>query len=120
MSARHDEVELGRDFRNAPLAQLRQWDCVFRFLETDGVEPTNNTAEQGVRSSVIWRRTTQGTRTDAGSLFVSRVLTTVGTCKRQGRRVFDFMRDTLLAHRRGTPPPSLLPSAVPPRGLQAC
>ena len=92
---------------------------MFRFLEAPGVEPTNNTAEQGLRSAVIWRRTAQGTRTDASSLFVSRVLTPVGTCKRQGRRVLDFMRDTLLAHRRGTPPPSLLPPAVPGRALRA-
>jgi transposase len=97
---------------------LRQWDAVFRFLDTEGVEPTNNTAEQGLRSAVIWRRTTQGTRTDAGSLFVSRVLTAVGTCRRQGRRVLDFMRDALLAHRRGTPPPSLLPPMLPEPGLQ--
>ena len=107
-----------RKWRSLGADLLRQWDCVFRFLETPGVEPTNNTAEQGLRSAVIWRRTTHGTRTDAGSLFVSRVLTTVGTCKRQGRRVLDFMRDTLLAHRRGGPLPSLLPRAGPEPGLQ--
>jgi transposase len=54
---------LGRDL-------LRQWDAVFRFLDVEGVEPTNNAAERGLRAGVIWRRTTQGTRTDAGTTFV--------------------------------------------------
>ena len=108
-----------RKWRSLGKDLLRQWDAVFRFLETEGVEPTNNAAEQGLRSAVIWRRTTQGTRTDAGSLFVSRVLTAVGTCRRQGRRVLDFMRDALLAHRRGTPPPSLLPQVPHAPALQA-
>ena len=54
-----------RKWRSLGADLLRQWDCVFRFLETPGVEPTNKTAEQGPRSAVIGRRTTQGTRTDA-------------------------------------------------------
>lgn len=107
-----------RKWRSLGADLLRQWDSVFRFLDTEGVEPTNNTAEQGLRGAVIWRRTTQGTRTDAGSLFASRVLTAVGTCRRQGRRVLDFMGDALLAHRRGTPPPSLLPPMPAEPGLQ--
>jgi transposase len=97
-----------RKWRSLGKDLLRQWEEVFRFLDTDGVEPTNNSAEQELRSGVMWRRTTQGTRTDAGSRFVARVLTAVGTCARQGRRVLDFMRDALLAHRAGLAPPSLL------------
>lgn len=112
------EQEADRKWRSLGTDLLRQWDAVFRFLDTEGVEPTNNAAEQGLRSGVIWRRTTQGTRTEAGSLFVSRVLTTVGTCRRQGRRVLDFMRTALLEHRRGAPPPSLLPHPQPEPELQ--
>ena len=94
---------LGRDL-------LRQWDTVFLFLDVEGVEPTNNAAEQGLRSGVIWRRTTQGTRTDAGSAFVQRIMTAQANCKRQGRSVLRFLADTLLAHRQGGATPSLLPS----------
>ena len=56
---------LGRDL-------LRQWEAVFLFLDVEGVEPTTNTAEQGLRSGVIWRRTTQGTRSEAKTTFVQR------------------------------------------------
>jgi transposase len=107
-----------RKWRSLGKDLLRQWDQVFRFLDTDGVEPTNNAAEQELRSGVMWRRMTQGTRTDAGSRFVARVLTAVGTCVRQGRRVLDYMRDALLAHRAGLPPPSLLPPLLTGRPLQ--
>jgi transposase len=93
---------LGRDL-------LRQWDAVFLFLDIEGVEPTNNVAERGLRSGVIWRRTTQGTRTESGSTFVQRIMTAHANCKRQGRSVLRFLAETLLAHREGLTPPSLLP-----------
>jgi transposase len=89
---------------------LRQWDAVFLFLDVEGVEPTNNAAEQGLRSGVIWRRTTQGTRTDAGSTFVQRIMTAHANCKRQARSVLRFLSDTLMAHRQGITTPSLMPS----------
>lgn len=94
---------LGRDL-------LRQWHAVFIFLDVDGVEPTNNTAERGLRSGVIWRRTTQGTRSEAGTTFVQRIMTAHANCKRQGRSVLKFLASTLLAHRVGVAPPSLLPT----------
>ena len=93
---------LGRDL-------LRQWDAVFLFLDVEGIEPTNNAAEQGLRPGVIWRRTTQGTRTAAGSTFVQRIMTAHANCKRQSRSVLRFLADTLLAHRGGLMPPSLMP-----------
>ena len=94
---------LGRDL-------VRQWDAVFRFLDVEGVEPTNNAAEQGLRSGVIWRRTTQGTRSEAGTAFVQRIMTAHANCKRQGRSVLRFLADTLMAHRQKIIPPSLMPA----------
>lgn len=94
---------LGRDLR-------RQWSAVFRFLDEEGIEPTNNSAERGLRSGVIWRRTTQGTRTDAGSIFVARIMTAAANCKRHRRGFVEFLAATLLAHRAGEQTPSLLPA----------
>lgn len=96
---------LGRDL-------LRQWSALFLFLDVEGVEPTNNTAEQGLRSGVMWRRVSQGTRSEAGTTFVQRIMTAQANCKRQGRSVLQFLAATLMAHRSGLTPPSLLPSAV--------
>lgn len=93
---------LGRDL-------LRQWSSVFRFLDEDGIEPTNNHAERGLRAGVIWRRCTQGTRTDEGSAFVARIMTAAANCKRQNRSFVQFLVDTLLAHRVGRPTPTLMP-----------
>jgi transposase len=93
---------LGRDL-------LRQWDAVFTFLDEEGVEPTNNTAERALRSAVMGRRGSQGTRSEAGTTFVARVLTAVANCRRAGRGVLDFIAESLRAHRAGVPGPSLVP-----------
>ena len=76
------------------------------------MEPTNNTAAQGLRSGVMWRRITQGTRSEAGTTFVQRIMTAQANCKRQGRSVLQFLAATLMAHRAGLTPPSLLPAAL--------
>ena len=47
--------------------------------------------------------------------FVERIFTAVTTLKLQGRGVLDFLTDTLRTHRRGLPPPSLLPFAQAPQ-----
>lgn len=93
---------LGRDL-------VRQWDAVFRFLDAEGVEPTNNAAERSLRGSVLWRRASQGTRTKAGSEFVERMLTVIANCRRQGRSALTFTAVALRAFWAGERPPSLLP-----------
>jgi transposase len=92
---------LGRDL-------LRQWPAVFRFIDAPGFEPTNNAAERGLRTAVLWRRCSQGTRTERGSAFVGRILSVVATCKQQGRDVLGYLAEALLAHRSGLPHPGLL------------
>ena len=84
-------------------------ESVFRFVLEEGVEPTNNAAEQAVRAGVMWRRGSQGTRSAEGSAFVERLLSVGATCRQQGREVWTYLYDTLRAWRSGTPPPSLLP-----------
>ena len=80
------------------------------FVTIDGVEPTNNAAEQGVRFGVIWRKMCYGTQSKAGSDFVARILTAHATLRQQGRKMHAFLRAACQAHRAGTTPPSLLPS----------
>ncbi len=76
----------------------------------DGVEPTNNAAEQALRPAVLWRKGSFGTHSEAGSRFVERILTVSATCRRQGRDLLAFLIEALTAAQRGTPPPSLLPT----------
>jgi transposase len=83
---------------------------LWRFVSVPGLEPTNNSAERALRHPVLWRRSSHGTQSDAGSRFVEHMLTVVETCRQQQRPVFDFLRDALMAYRTGQPAPSLLPT----------
>ena len=70
----------------------------FRFLTDPNIEPTNNGTEREIRHTVIDRRITQGTRGDAGMRWCERIWTTIATCKKQERNVFDFIHKSLLSH----------------------
>jgi transposase len=70
----------------------------FRFLTEPGVEPTNNGTERQIRPVVIDRRITQGTRGDAGMRCCERIWTTLATCKKQERNVFDFIHESIIAN----------------------
>lgn len=83
--------------------------AMWLFVTSEGVEPTNNAAERAIRPAVIWRRTSFGSQTQAGSLFVQRMLTVVTTLTSQHRNVLAFLTQAVTSARTGTKPPSLLP-----------
>ena len=85
--------------------------ALWTFVQTPGVEPTNNAAERALRPAVIWRRTSFGAQSAQGSLFVSRLLTVITSLKAQHRNVLDFLIQTFAATRLNQPTPSLLPQA---------
>jgi len=80
----------------------------FRFLDTPGVEPTNNATERAIRQPVLDRRVTQGTRSVRGLRWCERAWTAAATCTQQGRSTFRFFRDALSAYLANSPTPSLL------------
>jgi transposase len=73
------------------------------------VEPTNNDAERALRHRVIYRKTSGGTESEAGSRFVERMLTVVATCRQQEVNVLDYLTRCYQAHQNGQAAPSLLP-----------
>ncbi|MEH1982700.1 MAG: IS66 family transposase [Nostoc sp.] len=83
--------------------------ALWLFVHLEGVEPTNNAAERAIRPAVIWRRTSFGSQSQAGSTFVQRMLTVVTTLKSQRRNVLEFMTSAVSAARQSQPTPSLLP-----------
>ena len=87
---------------------LKHEHALFTFTEVEGVEPTNNDAERAVRPGVLWRRTSQATRSERGRRFVERIMTVVSTLRSQGRSVFGFLRQLLDPSQ---PTPSLLPAS---------
>jgi transposase len=82
--------------------------AVWRFVVTEGVEPTNNHAERLLRRGVLWRKNSYGSHSEAGCRFVERLLTVVQTRRLQGRSVLRYLCEALVAHRSGLPSPSLL------------
>lgn len=89
------------------LSSHRDW--LWTFLETEGVEPTNNAAERSLRHAVIWRKLSFGTQSDSGSRFVETLLSVIETCRQQGRNVLSYVTDAVTAHFTRKPAPSLLP-----------
>ena len=89
---------------------LKRRDALWTFVYVDGVEPTNNGAEQVVRHGVIMRKISYGTHSAAGSRFVERMLTVHATLRRQQRNILDFMRSACNAALAHQPAPSLLPT----------
>jgi hypothetical protein len=83
--------------------------ALWRFLETDGIEPTNNLAERLIRTIAIWRKTSFGTQSKAGSLYMERIMTVVATCKLQGKNILAYLTSAVKSYRENSTFPSLLP-----------
>jgi len=83
--------------------------ALWTFIDKEGIEPTNNEAEREIRNGVIWRKTSFGSQSEAGSLFVEQMLTVSATLKRQDRNVLDYLTAACTARLHNCPAPSLLP-----------
>lgn len=86
---------------------LKVWPALWTFVTTPGVQPTNNPAERALRSPVIHRKLSHGTRSHNGERFAERALSAAGTCRQQGRSLFEFLTELITAHQRGDPLPGL-------------
>jgi transposase len=107
LAARFKTVE----YREEGSDLIQTYDCsndYFRFMFTEGVEPTNNHNEQQLRHSVIDRRITHGTRGEAGQRYHERMWTAIATCKKQNRNFFTFLYESVTAQLQNQPGPSLL------------
>jgi transposase len=90
---------------------LKRWAALFRFVrQPDLYQPTNNTAEQTMRVVVRIRRQTQGTRSEWGRRWCSRILSVIATCRKQKRCAWEFVRQAVYAQNFGAEFPSLLPA----------
>jgi transposase len=101
-------VSSDRDVRKAAKSLLKHWQGLFTFLEYQGVEPTNNSAESALRPAVQWRKICFGNQSDDGELLTARLLTAERSCILQGRNAFQFLVESVVAHRNGLPGPALI------------
>ena len=72
-----------REVRNLAAALFEHIERLFVFVESEGVEPTNNSAERALRTGVQWRKTSFGNRSATGELATARLLTVAETCDLQ-------------------------------------
>ena len=86
---------------------LKRWPALWTFAHTDGVEPTNNHAERGLRGAVIYRKLSLGSQSEQGERTIERLLSASITCRLQKRSLFAYLTDVLSANSRGDPIPAL-------------
>ncbi len=98
-----------REVRNLAAALFEHNERLFTFLELEGVEPTNNSAERALRTGVQWRKISFGNRSANGELATARLLTIAETCDLQRLNILGYLSTTIACHRRRQQANSLLP-----------
>jgi hypothetical protein len=99
-----------REVRNLATALFVYNERLFTFLEKEGVEPTNNSAERALRTGVQWRKICFGNRSVAGELATARLLTVAETCDLQKLNTLAYLAAAIACHRRRQPVTSMLPT----------
>ncbi len=102
------------DVRNLAYAFFVHNQHFFTFVQEEGVEPTNNSAERALRTAVQWRKIMFGTRSDQGERAVERLLTIVRTCQLQHLNALAYLTAAIAAHRRHQAVASLLKRSQTP------
>ena len=102
-----------KDARNLGTAMFKHSERFFTFIDHEGVEPTNNSAERALRCAVQWRKTSFGNRSARGEVATARLLTVARTCRMQNRNSLKYLANAIRAHRKTLPCPSLMPDQLP-------
>ncbi len=86
-----NEASVVAKTRNFAENLLLCWPGIFTFLHNEGVKPTNNSAEQGARPPVMWRKICQGNKTDEGARVTERLLPVMQSCRMQGKDPIELL-----------------------------
>jgi transposase len=87
---------------------LNRLATLWTFLEQEGVEPTNNLAERGLRPCVIARKLSNGSQSEWGIKFSERIMTVVCTIKQRAGNVFEYLTQVFYARLEKGPAPPVL------------
>jgi len=98
-----------REVHNLATALFEHNERLFIFLEHEGVEPTNNSAERALRTGVQWRKISFGNRSAKGELATARLLTVAETCDLQSLNILAYLSAAIARHRCRQQAISLLP-----------
>src|SRR6266511_1603128 len=74
---------------------LKRWPALWTFTHTDGVEPTNNHAERGLRGAVIYRKLSLGNQSEQGERTIERLLSTSVTCRLRKQSLYAYLTQAI-------------------------
>jgi transposase len=111
LKAGTSHVPMRSEAQNMAKRLRKNGHAYFTFITTPLIDPTNNCAEQAIRFVVIYRKVSQGTRSENGRIACEHFFTVIATCARQGKSAFAFIKETIEQYCAGLPTPSLLPIA---------
>jgi transposase len=103
--AKHPSIQ--RKAKGIATDLIRQWGALWTYLEAENAVPTNNEAESALRKAVLWRKGSFGVNSEAGALFVERILTLAGTTRRRGLDLLGWLTQAIQAALDGVAPPAL-------------
>lgn len=86
---------------------LDRFSTLWTFLIQEGVEPTNNLAERGLRPAVIFRKLSGGSQSEWGMRMIERLMTVSCTFKQNTGNIFNFLGKIFHAHIMNRAPPTL-------------
>ena len=81
----------------------RDREHLFTFVTDRDVPPTNNVSERNLRPSVVFRKVTNGFRSEWGAAAYAAFRTIASTAKLHGRAILDALRDALATPAPNTP-----------------
>lgn len=87
----HDALAEGsKELSRFSYRLLASFKKLFLFTRYEGVGCTNNAAERALRHIVLWRKTSYGTQSEAGSRFMERSVSLWQTLRKRDQPVFTF------------------------------
>ena len=93
------EHKRSRWFVDNLLKRKKEW--IFGFVMNLDVDPTSNRAERALRSSVIYRKVSGGSRSGRGAEIYTRIYSVYYTSKLRGK---NFIKDTPSIIKRSSKP----------------
>jgi len=86
---------------------LSHREALWKFVDSEGIEPTNNHAERELRTCVLWRRRSFGSQSDDGERYAARIMTVVQTARKRGVNILNFLARCCMAWFGKHPAPCL-------------
>jgi transposase len=86
------QAHAGQRTGHACAALLRDEPMLWRFLESPGLDLTNNQAERALRPYVIWRKTSFFTQSERGDRFRAHVMSVCESCRRLDLCAYRLLR----------------------------